>query len=103
MGRETKMKYLLVVAVVVLLSGCENQPTPSPCIRVERVETSQWAGITVYFDNHNRGSNGRFNYVTLNSPEEIVEYREQVEFLLARLEEAELRMNVHEPEPEIIE
>jgi len=110
MGKKTKIvnggsvsfMFLVIFLVSLSVAGCKNTSTP-PEIRVERVETSEWAGVTVYFDSHRQESSGGPHYVTLNSPEEIAVYREQVEFLLSRLEEAELRMNVHEPEPETTE
>lgn len=113
MGEKTKVAlyFILVglscspIAIITMfaallccvLPGCEIAPTPTPKIRVERVETSEWAGVTVYFDSHYQESTGGPHFVTLNSPEEIEAYKEQVEFLLSRLEEVELRMNVHEP------
>lgn len=104
MGAKTKVILvdslplaIIILFVALLCSGCEQTIPPSPNIRIERVETSEWAGVTIYFDHHYQKSSNGTHYVTLNSPEEVAAYKEQVEFLLSRLEEAELRMNVHEP------
>lgn len=95
MGSKTKIIWVFLIPLVFF--GCEIATTPSPNIRIERVETSEWAGVTIYFDHHYQESSNGTHYVTLNSSEEVAAYKEQVEFLLSRLEEAELRMNVHEP------
>lgn len=95
MGAKTKIIWVILIPLVFF--GCEIATTPPPNIRIERVETSEWAGVTIYFDHHYQKSSNGTHYVTLNSPEEVAAYKEQVEFLLSRLEEVELRMNVHEP------
>lgn len=104
MGEKTKvilvdrsLLAIIILLVALLCFGCEQTIPPPPKIRVKRVETSEWAGVTVYFDSHYQESNNGSHFVILNSPEQIKAYKEQVEFLLSRLEEAELRMNVHEP------
>jgi hypothetical protein len=102
MGEEAEMKPLLAVASIILLAqtnGCEPEPIPDPVIRVEVTETQEWTGATIYFDNHYaEGMTSPQTFcIILNSPEDIVVYRKQVDFLSARLEEAETRMNVHEP------
>lgn len=78
--------------------GCEHR-TYNPTIEVERLDTSEWTGVTIYYRDHPR-SDQEGTYVILSTPEELTRYREEVEFLLSRLEETELRMNVHEPEVE---
>jgi hypothetical protein len=108
MGQKTKIvnggsasfMFLVIYLVSLSAAGCKQTTTTPPDIRVERVETSEWAGVTIYFDHHDQESNGGAHFVTLNSPEEIAVYKEKVEFLLSRLEETEIRMNIHEPEPE---
>ena len=95
------MRRILFVAALLTMVGCNQpkpKPPPAPSISVEEIDTTEYTGVTVYYKYHSRPQNSA-PYVTLNSPEEIQEYRKQVEFLLKRLDEAEGRMNVHEPEP----
>ena len=102
MGKKAKMSLLLIVGFVVLLPnlGCEEEEDP-PAIRVERTDTNSWAGATIYFDNHECDGGGT-HFVVLDTPEKVEAYREEVEFLLDRLSETETRMNVHEPEIELL-
>lgn len=103
MGTKTKMSdaigvafpflCLIAMAMIFAIAGCENI-NPPPAIEVEQMDTESWTGVTVYYQHHQRANNTA--YITLNSSEEIRAYKEKVEFLLSRLEEAELRMGVHE-------
>jgi len=77
------------------MPGCEATVHPAPSIEVEQVDTENYTGVTIYYRHHYREQNGP-PYITLRSPEEVKIYKEKVEFLLSRLEEAELRMGVHE-------
>ena len=87
---------LIAMAMIFVMAGCENI-NPPPAIEVEQIDTESWTGVTVYYQHHQRTNN--FIYIELNSPEEIRAYKEKVEFLLTRLEEAEMRMSVHEDVP----
>jgi hypothetical protein len=85
---------------VIQQSGCNrpSEPLPPPTIEVQRTDTTEAAGITVMFRSHSINEQ-RKCWVTLNSPEEIEQYKKQVEFLLSRLDETLTRMNVHEQPP----
>ncbi len=81
--------------------GCgpsEPRPAPpAPEIRVERSESSgRGVTVKVHYSHQDGGSS---SMVTLDSPEKLQEYKKQVSFLLTQLEEAEKRMQVHEPQP----
>lgn len=91
------MKRISLILLVVLFVGCESKKIfPPPTIEVQRLDTASNTGMTVYFRHFLRDSNGT-TYVQLDSPEEIAAFREQVDFLIKRLEEGDVRMNVHEP------
>lgn len=114
MGKKAKVilcdpamiAVLLVGLLMPLFHGCtvERSAPPPPQMRVERTDTSQMTGVIVYYDHHfQEGSSGYHTfYLSLNTPEEVAAYLEEVEFLLTRLEEAQQRMNIHEPELEEI-
>lgn len=90
------MKWISIGLLAVLLTGCKAKIFPPPAIEVQRLDTASNTGMTVYFRHFPRDQNGH-TYVQLNSPEEIAAFREQIEFLIKRLEEGDVRMNVHEP------
>ena len=90
------MRWLFVF--VVLLVGCSDGLNPPPKIEVEVNDNTENTTVTVFYQHHD--SNNRGCSETLKTPEELKAYREQVEFLLNRLDEAEKRMKVHEPENE---
>lgn len=101
MGSKTKMMSCvacLFLATTTQQSGCNGKqaPPPPPTIEVERVDTTDWAGVTVRYRSHCIDQGGRV-WVTLGTPEEVEAYKKQVEFLLSRLDETRTRMNVHEP------
>jgi hypothetical protein len=79
----------------MFLPGC-GSVCPPPDIEVEQLETNEWSGVTVYYKHHKGATSV---YVTLETPEDVAAYKEKVEFLLKRLDEAELRMGVHEDKP----
>lgn len=95
-----KICITLVLFVIALLAGCEQvkKVMPKPTIEVQRIETVESTGVSVYFYNFWRDQNGSHFYIRLNNPQEIKEFRETVEFLAAQLDEADKRMGVHEPE-----
>lgn len=78
------------------ISGCEEKvpPPPPPKIEVESHDTTEWSGITVKYYHHQYGRNGYPAIVILNSPEEVLQYKKQVEFLLKQLEDAERKMAI---------
>lgn len=98
-----KRKLLLQLSVVAFL-GCESQnktPPHHPTIKVEQTETDTMNTVSVYYSHHDR-CQFEFNEescVHLNSIEEILAYKKQVEFLLKTLDEAERKMTVHEDTP----
>ena len=111
MGEETKMKKIFskiatVMSLAVVASwigsialvlcmtipGCEEVIPPLPKIEVEAHDTTEWSGVTVKYFNHH--THGNPTTITLNSPEEIAEYKKQVEFLLKQLEDAERKMAI---------
>ncbi len=93
---------LVVSAGLILsVSGCDPKPVKPPKIEVEGHDTADWSGITVkYYYHHATDSRGEPPYVNLYTPEEVAQYKKQVEFLLKQLEDAERKMNIHEPEPQ---
>ena len=96
------MFFFVTAFCLIGAEGCNQEPPlPPPEIQVERTDSLENTGVTVYFNNHMMQNNRIF--VVLPTTEDIAQYRRQVEFLLLRLEEAENRMNVHEdqsPKPE---
>ena len=108
----TSFMGLPVVAylALTLTSGCSpsNQqpapPPPEPTVRVERQEDVNGVRLTIWFDNHKRNHLGNNRWgepyatFTLNDKEKLTEYKKQLEFVLAQIEEVEKRMTVHEPE-----
>lgn len=90
-------KFLLVLVICII--GCDqNALKPAPKIEVEIQDNTENTKVIVHYRNHSRDNNEACEY--LNTPEEIRHYKEQVEFLLNRLDEAETKMKVHEPENE---
>lgn len=87
------MKKLWLIAFL-LICGCENGINPPPKIEVEINDNTDHTTVTVHYRHHSGGSNP---YEELKTPEELAEYKKQVDFLLDRLDEAENRMKVHEP------
>lgn len=106
MGTKAKMSNVVGVAfpliigisTIIGIAGCKQMVIPPASIEVEQTDTENWTGVTIYYQNHSLDPNGP-TYIILNSSEEIRAYKEKVEFLLSRLEEAELRMGVHEDIP----
>jgi len=93
------MKKLILIAACLAVAGCKQEPAPpppKPSIEVEMTDNTEWTGMTVYFRHHTVGQQTG-PYVTLNTPQDIQDYKKQVEFLLKRLDEAETKMNIHEP------
>jgi hypothetical protein len=90
--------FIAMMISIGFLGGCEQQLSPPPAIEVEQTDTESSTGVTIYYRYHYSDQSGP-TYIELNSPEEIRAYKEKVEFLLSRLEEAELRMGVHEDVP----
>ena len=85
---------IALVLCMLCISGCEEviPPPPIPKIEVEAHDTTEQSGVTVkYYDHHTHGNP---TTVTLNSPEEVEEYKKQVEFLLKQLEDAERKMAI---------
>lgn len=85
----------LTCAVCAFMPGCDAV-NPPPDIEIEQLETNERSGVTVYYKHHNGCSSV---YVNLTTPADVKAYKEKVEFLLKRLDEAELRMGVHEDTP----
>lgn len=100
MGKETKMRRILAcVALVVCISGCDAKVFPDPKIEVEGHDTTTWSGITVKYCYHQGGYNGEPPLVRLNTPEDVAQYKTQVEFLLDQLEDAERKMEIRADHP----
>ena len=95
MGKKAKIIATLLLAMVI--TGCEQKSSLPPTITVNEEDSSDWTTVTIFFNNHYRDNQGP-TYMVLRNPQELQDYKEQVEFLLKRLEETERRMNVHEPE-----
>jgi len=83
----------LVVAFSCAASGCK-QERKSPVVKVERVERSGTASLKITYENHS--SNNGTPYVDLHGPEEVRAYKQQLQFLLSQIEEAEKRMDQNE-------
>jgi hypothetical protein len=106
--RWTGITFFTAVAIIAMVSGCEDPnavkpvppPPPKPTIVIQASETSQSNSLTVTFLNHQRDflGNNQYSelYVHLKNVEQIREYKEQAEFLLKSLEEAERKMTIHE-------
>lgn len=92
------LRNLILLFAFVLIVGCnENSLKPAPKIEVEVQDNTDNTKVIVYYRHHGTGQN-REACEYLNTPEEVAHYKEQVEFLLKRLDEAELKMQIHEPE-----
>lgn len=82
-----------LIALIVLLAGCvQNEPAPpppKPKITVTIEETNKKASIEILYNNH---SNGWVKGI-FKTPEEVKEYREQLEFAVVKFKEAEEKMN----------
>jgi hypothetical protein len=86
---------------VVFSTGCGQQKDPTPpTITINEEDSADWTTVTITFNNHYRDQHGP-TYIVLRNPEELAAYREQVEFLLERLEETDRRMNIHTDVPEV--
>lgn len=93
------MKYMIVLSflLVLLVLGCDTISPPPPAIEVEINDNTDVTTVTVVYKYHH----GRdYPAASFETPEEVEAYKKQVEFLLKRLDEAQVRMNVHEPEIE---
>lgn len=97
MGQKAKVIGMLVV--LLAFCGCERKVSPPPHISVNELDSDSYTSITITYNYHYRDQNGP-TYVVLDTPEAIAAYKKQVEWLLGRLDEAERRMNIHEPETE---
>lgn len=97
MGAKTKVAAVILAMTALLLVGCENQPLPPPTIQINESDSSNFTVVTVIHENLYY-SQQEDPHVILSTPEEVAAYKEQVEFLLNRLDEVERRMNIHEPE-----
>lgn len=91
------MKWILAFTILCFV-GCNSSPPIPPKIEVTGHDTTEFSGITVQYKHHHRGQNNGPAYIELNSPEEIESYKKQVQFLLNQLEDAQRKMNTHEPE-----
>ena len=88
--------FLLAICTV----GCDqNSLKPAPKIEVQIQDNTDNTTVIVHYRHHSISEN-REACEYLSTPEEIRHYKEQVEFLLKRLDEAEIKMKVHEPENE---
>ena len=88
----------VIVCILSMVSGCtkKSQYVPST-ISVQEYDSSSHTSVTIQFINTYRPQNSP-PYVELRTVEDVTAYKQEVEFLLNRLDEAEQRMNVHEPE-----
>jgi len=84
------MRWILIFFVVVC-AGCEQKKSP-PTIEVQSHDTVEWSGLTIHYANNDMVGDVT---VTLQTPEEVLAYKKQVEFLLEQLEDAERKMQVH--------
>lgn len=83
----------LAAIVVLLVAGCERPetppPPPAPSVTVTVEETNKESSIEIYYKNHC----GNHVKVSFSSAEEVGAYREQLEFAVVKLKEAEEKMN----------
>lgn len=94
--RKTKIEMITIVLITLLcVCGC-NKAAREPKIEIEGHDTTEWSEISISYHNHRHNNNG-VPHVTLGSPEELEQYKEQISFLLKQLEEAERKMKIHEP------
>jgi hypothetical protein len=96
------MKKLLLAGCLLILSGCADVKRQDPLITIEKVESANrdpWVTITYI---HHESDDG-VPYVRIENAEDLTKYRQQVQFLLQRLDEVQKRvdeMNPPTPNPE---
>lgn len=89
------MRRILACAVLlVCVAGCGKSQYNPPKVEVTGHDTTEWSGITITYRHHSRERNNGPSYVNLNSPEDVAQYKAQVEFLLKQLEDAERKMAI---------
>lgn len=94
------MKRTLLLAAMSLMTMCgcgpsqPAPPPPKPEIHIEKQMSPTFATLVVRYKNHNRTDSG--TTATFDNLESLREYKKQVEFLLAQIEEAEKRMVTNE-------
>lgn len=81
----------LTALFILLIGGCaqETPPPPPPSVTVTVEETNKESSIELLYSNHNNG----WVKATFTTPEEAKAYREQLEFAVVKLKEAEEKMN----------
>lgn len=101
--RFIKMKNCFFILFLCVVGCVEDGAKPEPIfpeIVVEINDTVKSTEVCIYFRNHGM-NNGGVGYAKINNIEELKKYKKQVEFLLNRLDEAENKMSIHEPETEL--
>jgi hypothetical protein len=96
--------WIFVLAIPIsLLVGCSKHRSPEPkppplkpTIKVEKIEGTESIGLKIRFFYLHKYYDDV--WVDLNSLEDLRDYKREVEFLLNRIEEAERRMEIHEPQ-----
>lgn len=89
-----------LIGFLLAQSGCEvpvAPPPPKPTIMVEQFETNESSSLKVSYVNH-YWSTSEQPHIIINNLDELNHYRKEVEFLMKRLDEAEQKMNIREPE-----
>jgi len=86
---------LFLLGLSGLSGGCtKNSPTRTAQVKVERIERNNSSSLKVTYENHS--SNNGTPYVELQSQEQLKAYKQQLQFLLSQIEEAEKRMDQNE-------
>lgn len=93
------MKNISFVLLFVLF-GCESENIPlRPQISVEQSESEENCSITIKYSEHmcTEYRNGySYFYIQINDFSELEKYKNQVKFLLNKIEETEKKMTIHE-------